>query len=99
MKSRTMPALLALALLAAVSAYAGQFDIPYQNQLLARPLSAADQAFCSGKSGADFNACRVTRNYLADINNKAEKGFPPLADTKFARGSDEENKLIDRLPG
>lgn len=91
----------ALALLAALgagTAWAQGFDPAYQAALLNRPLSSADQAFCGGKAQAQQAACKVTRNYLVDIANKAEKGFPPLADIAFVKNADEEHQIEDRLP-
>lgn len=96
---------LLLILLAASPAFAqnkavqqskGAYSSDYQEQLLKRPLSASDKAYCDGKKA--YTACHVTRNYLADIHNKSEQGFPALADAEFARTEAEEKLLLDRIP-
>ncbi len=89
-----------LALAGSASAQS-ESDVAYQNSLRARALSAADKEFCVAKTGAEsgkeFDACRITRLFLADINAGKDKGVPPLTEIKFARDKDERGKIIDRM--
>lgn len=99
---KTTIAALALLLAATGSAFAeGENDLVYQAQLLTRTLSAADKEFCVAKTGATsgeaYDACRVTRLFLADINASKDKGVPPLTDIKYAVDKVEKSKIMDRM--
>ena len=100
---KTMIAVFAFAVSLGSAQYAaaqGQSDVAYQNALLARSLSPADKAICEGKAGAGspaFDACKVTRLFVSDINAGQEKGFPPLADIKYAVDKVEKGKIMDRM--
>lgn len=98
---RIFIAFLTLTLGVAQSAFAQDSpDVVYQNSLLARSLSASDQAICEAKAGAGtpgFEACRVTRLFLADINAGRDKGVPPMAHIKYAVDVAEKNKILERL--
>lgn len=100
MKPRTL-ILAIIATLGAAGAAAAQDDLAYQKALLARPLPPADKAVCDAKAGAGnpaaYDACRVTRLFLADINARREQGFPPLADIKYTTSKAEMALIVDRL--
>ena len=98
MKARIVFAVFALGLLAVRPAFAqANPNVAYQNALLARPLTASDQAYCAGKTSAqnDRDACHVTRLLLADASNGQDKGFPPLADIKYALSQAEISRILD----
>lgn len=102
MKSKIALFALVLTLGAAGSAAAEDPpDVVYQKALLARPLADADKAICDGKAGAGnvdaYGACHVTRLFLSDINAGREKGFPPLADIRYAVDKAEKGKIMDRM--
>lgn len=93
---------LALILAFAGSAAAqGESDEAYQNLLRGRALSPSDKELCVAKtgdsSGAAFEACRITRLFLSDIDAKREKGFPPLTDIKYTVDKIERGKIMDRM--
>lgn len=96
-----MRLMLSAALLSAVAALAAAQDsakhVAYQNALLARPVPAAVQSFCAGKSGPDYDACRVTRLFLADLAAKRDQGFPPMADLSYTSGKAESDLLVGAL--
>ncbi|MCM2305490.1 MAG: hypothetical protein NDJ72_12350 [Elusimicrobia bacterium] len=100
---KSMIALFALAVTlgaATPAAAQEQPDVVYQKALLARALTPADKAYCDAKAGTDsaaFDACRVTRLFIADINAGRDKGFPPLTDIKYALDKDEKGKIMDRM--
>ena len=78
--------------------------IAYQNSLLARPLSASDRNFCDGKVGAktannaEYDACHVTRHYVADLQAKKTQGrFAPLAHIKYCATEAEKRLLRDAV--
>lgn len=87
--------------LAGSAAAQGESDEAYQNLLRTRTLSAADKEFCVAKTGAtsgsEFEACRITRLFIADINAGKDKGVPPLTEIKYTRDKDEKGKIIDRM--
>ncbi len=102
MKSRIAFFALVLTLCAAGSADAqDQPDVVYQNSLLTRSLSAADKATCDAKAGPGntpaYDACRVTRLFISDINAGRDKGFPPMTDIKYANDKAEKGKILDRM--
>jgi hypothetical protein len=91
-------AVLAPGLFAAAPAAAqANADVSYQTALLARPLSAADQTYCAGKTSSqnDADACHVTRLFLVDAAAGQDKGFPPLADIKYAVNQAEISRIMD----
>lgn len=101
--NKTLVALaLASSIGVAVSAYAqnGAQHVAYQNALLARALPASDKALCDAKAGAsgtaDYDACRVTRLFISDINAGRDQGFPPMTDIKYASKA-ETNLILDRM--
>jgi hypothetical protein len=71
----------------------------YQAALLARPLSAADQAICAAKGGSQDqqDACHVTRLLLADLAAGQVKSFPPLADIKYTVNQGELSRVFDTM--
>ena len=78
----------------------GDQHVRYQNALLNRPLSAADQAFCdqrSGGSGAAADKCHVTRLFIQDIYRNADQGFPPMTDIRYVQNKDEKSRVLDKL--
>lgn len=79
----------------------GQSDVAYQNALLTRQLSPADKLVCESKAGAAgtaaYDACRVTRLFVSDIAAGQDKGFPPMADIKYAVDKVEKGKIMDRM--
>lgn len=87
--------------LAGSAAAQGQNDVAYQNLLKTRTLTAEDKEFCVAKTGAtsggEFEACRITRLFLVDINAGKDKGVPPLTEIKYTRDKDERGKIIDRM--
>lgn len=86
-----------LAALAGAVAWADPFDPAYQAQLLKRPMSYSDSSFCSKWNGQQHDACQVTRNYLVDLSNKSQHGYPPLADGAYTKSDAELNTLADHL--
>jgi hypothetical protein len=76
---------LALTLVAATNSAAqvttsGQRDLNYQNSLLGRSLSPADEAYCASLNASkppQHDYCKVMRLFLADIKSDQEKGLPP----------------------
>lgn len=87
--------------LAGSAAAQGETDEAYQNLLKSRTLSAADKEFCVAKTGSTagdaFEACRITRLFLSDINAGKDKGVPPLTEIKYTRDKDERGKILDRM--
>lgn len=87
--------------LAGSAAAQGESDEAYQNALRARSLTPADKEFCVAKTGAssgtEFDACRITRLFLADIIAGKDKGVPPLTEIKYTRDKDERGKIIDKM--
>ena len=99
MKIATALSVLACSLLMTASAFAqNNQHVAYQNALLARGLSGADAALCDAKAGpgAAYDACRVTRLFLADIAANRDQGFPPMTDIKYANKA-ETNLILDRM--
>lgn len=91
----------ALLAAAAVAASAdGDQHVRYQNALVQRPLSAADQAFCDRVAAGNPTAaarCHITRQFIQDILRHAEQGFPPLTDIRYVQTIDEKNLILDKL--
>lgn len=83
--------------LAGAAAAQGEQYIAYQNALLARPVTAEVRSFCSGKSGGDYDACRVTRFFLADLGAGRDQGFPPMADVAYTQSQAEQDALTKAL--
>lgn len=92
---------IALALaLTAVSGLAfaqGKDWVAYQNTLLARPANADVKANCAGRTGGDYDACRVTRHFLADFAAGKDQGFPPMADPAYTKTQAEQDALTKAL--
>ncbi|MDE2142847.1 MAG: hypothetical protein KGL74_04050 [Elusimicrobia bacterium] len=99
MKAAIAPFLFAGLLFTAASAFAqSNPHVAYQNALLARGLAPADKALCDARAGAgpDYDACRVTRLFLADIASGRDQGFPPMTDIKYASKA-ETSLILDRM--
>lgn len=98
MRARAAVFLAAAATVFAPAAFA-QASLSYQAALLARPLSGADQSFCSGKAGSqdERDACHVTRLFLADAAAHQDKAFPPLADIKYTKNQGEISQVMDLM--
>ncbi len=79
----------------------GQQFVAYQNALLARAVPADVKTFCAAKAGAAagpvFDACRVTRLFLADYTAGRSQGFPPMADLRYTNGQAEQDTLVKAL--
>jgi hypothetical protein len=90
-------------LFGAVAAFAqsGAQHVAYQNALLARPVPSSAQSFCAGKGAGPgsggYDACRVTRLFVADLGANRDQGFPPLTDIKYAANQTETNLIMDAL--
>lgn len=102
MKSKITAFIFVLTFATGVTAAAqNEADDAYQNQLRTRTLSPADKEFCVAKTGADsgseFDKCRITRLFLADIKAGKATGVPPLTEIKYVRDKDEKGKIIDRM--
>ncbi len=100
MNTRIVLLVFGLAVLSAKSAFAqANPNVAYQNALLARALSPADQSFCAGKASSqdDLDACHVTRLLLSDVNSKQERGFPPLTDIKYTANRAEISRILDTM--
>ena len=101
---KTMIAVFAFALTLGIAQYAaaqGESDVAYQATLRVRQLTPADAQICQEKAGAAgtpaYEACKVTRLFVSDINAGKEKGFPPMADIKYAVDKVEKGKIMDRM--
>lgn len=87
MKSRIAVFVLALTLGAATSSAAqltsaGQRDMAYQDALLRRSLSPADEGTCASLNASarpQHDYCKVMRLFLADTKAGQEQGVPPWA--------------------
>lgn len=61
---------------------AGQRDLNYQNSLLSRALSPADEAYCASLGASkppQHDYCKVMRLFLADVKGNRARGVPPWA--------------------
>ena len=98
MRSRAVFLAAAATVLASGAAFA-QASMAYQAALLARPLSGADQSFCSGKASTQdaMDACHVTRLFLVDAAARQDKGFPPMADIKYTKSQAEISQVMDLM--
>jgi hypothetical protein len=99
--TRIVFAFLALSLLAARPVFAqANPNVAYQVALLARPLSAADQAYCNdgrASSQNDQDICHVTRLFLIDAAAHLNKGFPPLANIRYTNNDVERAQIMDLM--
>lgn len=93
----------ALGAFAPAFAQGGNPNVAYQNALLARALTPDVKAYCDAKVGpqapnnqAAYDPCRVTRAFLADINAKQDRGFPPMADISYASKA-EMSQILDAM--
>lgn len=89
--------LVALTAVAGVAYAQGNDYLAYQNALLARPANADVNSNCSGRSGGDYDACRVTRFFLADFAAGRDQGFPPMTDLAYAKNQAERDTLTKAL--
>jgi hypothetical protein len=98
-RARAVFFLAAAATVLASSAALAQVSMAYQAALLARPLSAADQSYCDGKTSSqdDRDACHVTRLVLADIAAHQDKGYPPLATIIYTMSGAERSQIMDLM--
>lgn len=75
--------------------------VAYQTTLLSRPVPADVKAFCTAKAGASsggvYDACRVTRLFLADYSANRAPAFPPMADLPYTSGQAEQDLLVKAL--
>lgn len=85
----------------------GRADLNFQSLLLDSALEPADRAYCNGKLGlensenkAEYEICRVTRNFLwyIRVKPKVVKGrFPPMATIRYCRTKAEQKELFARV--
>lgn len=104
-KPRISPTLLALPLLVSVVFAQDNPHVAYENTLLGRALPAADKKICDEKAGprseangVTYDACHVTRQFVADLAAKKTQGrFPPSASIKYCVTAAEKALLVDSL--